>query len=64
MDIDAEIEKNKKAQASISQRLKDLATTKNVFVQEALRLDGELRLLNRMKKEDTKHETDAPKNGG
>ena len=57
MDIDEEIKKNKKAQAVISQRLRDLATTRNVFTQEALRLEGELRLLNRMKEEGNTNET-------
>lgn len=51
MNYAEEIAKNKGSQATITQRLHDLETTKSVFIQEALRLEGELRLLEKLQKE-------------
>ena len=54
MDIKAELEANKKKFQDTTRQINALEQQKQTLLQEALRLDGEARLLARLNKENTK----------
>jgi len=54
MDIKEELEANRKKLQDITRELQKLEQQKQTLLQEALRLDGEARLLARLNKENTK----------
>ncbi len=51
MDIAKELEQAKKNQKAIVERIQQLEQEKQTLLQEALRLDGEIRALDRLNKE-------------
>jgi len=65
MDWQLEIDKNRKSQEQIATQLNNLANTRQVFIQESLRLEGELRILKQLKEENAnetpKENTEVPR---
>jgi len=55
MNLKEELEEAKRKRQEIVDRINQLAEQRQVLLQEALRLDGEVRVLERMAKAETKN---------